>query len=149
MFFLFSFALCETCQSKCARTKKNDFVSHDALVKFREKFEGYFPFALEMNERLSQRQTLKIKRRTHRQTHTSRTTRLDTVDIYIFGYLACMNIYHMPMLNSIFIAWRFVHPSFVRPIVSIHSNDDFICTLAHTHSCKASGSEHTYIWNFD
>lgn len=89
VFFLFSFALCETCQSKCARTKKNDFVSHDALVKFREKFEGYFPFALEMNERLSQRQTLKIKRRTHRQTHTSRTTRLDTVDIYI--WISCLH----------------------------------------------------------
>lgn len=69
--------------------KENDFVSHDALVKFREKFEGYFPFALEMNERLSQRQTLKIKRRTHRQTHTSRTTRLDTVDIYI--WISCLH----------------------------------------------------------
>lgn len=91
------------------KLKRNDFVSHDALVKFREKFEGYFPFALENNKWLSQRQTLKIKRRpktekTRTQTHTEiqtnahvkNYTRLDTVDI--FGSISCLHE-HLPHAN--------------------------------------------------
>lgn len=106
------------------KREKNDFVLHDALVKFREKIQRLFSICT-WKQRMALTETdiqnLKKNGEKSRQTHTSKTTRLDTVDI--FGYLSCMNIYHMPMLNSIFIAWRLF-------ILHLFSNIVF----PHTHS---------------